>query len=209
MTGVSEAAISGSVTLPAGYNLASKLMDVGFADRSRINVLYDTGASTSFTYTTPSIPGATIRMFTFASNAAGTRVYTTKPGLAVNATGVSIPMPAGSELSLPPNDATGINNNTTFMYTPFTGGVHLVRFFGGSRPSYTVVTTATSTTIPNLASVGLGLPASASYTWSVIGFAPFATVDAAAGPGGWLDVYNEDAEGSSSYSASRTFTTAP
>lgn len=209
MSGVSEATISGSVTLPAGYTLASKRMAVGFADGSLINVLSDAGASTNFAYTTPNVTGATIQMLVTAVNA-GTSVYTTKPGLAVNATGVSIPLSAGSELSLPPNAATGVNHTTIFSYTPFSGGVHLVVFNGpGASPDYVVVTAAASTTIPNLSSVGLGLPASTGYSWQVYGVAPFASVDAAAGPGGWLAVYLGGAEGSSSTSTNRTFTTAP
>ncbi len=210
MSGVSEAAISGSVALPAGYNLASKRMSVGFADRSLIEVLADSGSSTNFTYTTPNITGATIQMRITAGNAAGTSVITTKPGLSVNATGVSIPLPAGSDLSLPPNGATNVNNSTTFSYTPFSGGVHFVVFNGpGANPDYVVVTTAASTTIPNLSSVGLGLPASTAYTWNVQGAAPFASVDAAAGPGGWLAVFLGTAEGSRTASINRSFTTAP
>lgn len=105
ISGVSEATISGSVTLPAGYTLASKRMAAGFADRSLIDVLTDTGVSTNFAYTTPSLTGATIQMQVTAQNAAGTSVVTTKPGLAVNATSVSVPVPAGSDLM--PNAATG------------------------------------------------------------------------------------------------------
>lgn len=210
MSGVSEATISGSVSLPAGYSLGSKRLAVGFADRSLISVLFDTGASTSFVYTTPNVTGATIQMQVTAANGAGTSVVTTRPGLAVNATSVSIPLPAGSDLSLPPNAATNVNNSTTFSYTPFSGGVHFVVFNGpGTSPDYVVVTTAASTTIPNLSSVGLGLPASTVYTWQVYGLAPFASVNAAAGPGGWLAAFLGTAEGSISVSASRTFTTAP
>jgi len=210
MSPVSEARISGSVTLPAGYTLTSKRMAVGFADRSLIDVLSDFGASTSFAYTTPNVSGATILMGVAAANAAGTSVTTTKPGLAVNASSVSIPLPAGSEQVHPPDAATGVNHSTTFSYTPFSGGVHLVDFDGpGANPDYVVVTTAASTSIPNLSSVGLGLPASTAYSWSVSGLAPFATVDAVAGPGGWLAVFLGTAEGSASMSSRRTFTTAP
>ncbi len=210
MSGVSVHSFSGSVTLPAGYNLASKRMAVGFTDRSLINVLSDLGSSTNFAYTTPNVTGATIQMQVTAGNGAGTTVVTTKPGLAVNATGVSIPLPAGSDLSLPPNATTGVNYSTTFSYTPFSGGVHFVVFNGpGANPDYVVVTAASSTSIPNLSSVGLGLPASTVYSWNVQGAAPFATVDAAAGPGGWLAVFLGAAEGSRTASSSRTFTTAP
>jgi len=210
MSGVSEATISGSVALPAGYNLVSKRMAVGFADRSFIDVLdEDLGASTSFTYTTPNVPGATIQMQITARNAAGTSVLTAKPGLAVNATDVSIRLPAGSDLIQPPDAATGVNNSTTFSYTPFSGGVHIVVFDGpGTNPDYAVVTTAASTTIPDLTSLGLGLPKSTDYSWRVVGVAPFATVDAAAGPGGWLAVFGGTAE-SSLTTSTRTFKTAP
>ena len=96
-----------------------------------------------------------------------------------------------------------------------TGGVHLVVFQGGAgAPSYYVLTSGTSATIPNMKPFGLGLPVSTSYSWFVFGFGPFATVDAAAGSAGFItallgvpvaatgDVYYGQ-------SASRTFTTAP
>ena len=48
-----------------------------------------------------------------------------------------------------------------------------------ANPTYYVVTSATSITIPNLSTQGLGLPTGGqAYRWQVYGFAPFANVNA-------------------------------
>jgi len=53
--------------------------------------------------------------------------------------------------------------------------------------------------------------AGANYKWSVIAVAPFASIDAAAGPGGVLGFVTNTAgfTGSFGVSATRAFTTAP
>jgi hypothetical protein len=60
---------------------------------------------------------------------------------------------------------------------------------------------------------GLGLPAVTVYTWAVDGFGPCGSVDAAAGPAGFITGLSIPLAASGDafvgISASRTFTTAP
>src|SRR5207253_62502 len=48
---------------------------------------------------------------------------------------------------------------------------------GGVGPTFYVYTHGASATIPNLATVGLPLTGAITYTWQVVGLAPFASVD--------------------------------
>lgn len=208
LSGISEASVSGNVGVPTGYAMTSKAMDVAFANRARIAVLSDTSSSASFTYTTPNIAGATVNLTTTLNKGATVSVRTVKTGLAVNASGISINPVAGSELSLPATAATNVGYSNIFSWSQFVGGVHIVAF-NSAGPDYIVITSDTSTSIPNLSSVGLALPASTPYTWEVFGIAPFASVDEAASTSTWVNTFLGATDGTISTSATRSFTTAP
>ena len=212
MSVVSSTTMSGTVTVPAGYTVSYKSVTLVLGATTGLSLLTDSNPAASFTYATPSISGATFRVSVAAVKAASAQVVTSKGNVAANATGVAITAPTGPELSLPINAATGITTGTLFSWTPFTAGVHLLLFLGGGgKPSYYVMTASASDSIPSLGSAGLGLPVASPYNWAVYGFAPFADVDAAAGPDGFLGVLNGVGGGDASFatSAARSFTTAP
>jgi hypothetical protein len=91
----------------------------------------------------------------------------------------------------------------------------MVLFSGGAgQPSYQVITAGTTAKIPNLTSVGLPLPAAATYSWVLIGVAPFTSIDQAAGAGLFAGITTgATADGSFGFAGlgggARTFTTAP
>jgi hypothetical protein len=108
------------------------------------------------------------------------------PGTALNLT-----VPAPPSPQTPPAKGTGVTNDTTFSWTPFTGGVHIVSltpFPQGSNAtlpaSIRVITTDSSLTFTDLNAIGLGLGKGFTYLWSIAASAPYATMDAATGPGG-------------------------
>ncbi len=210
---VQSSQISGSVTVPSGYTLASRTLYAVFETRIGIPVLSDGTTVPAFAYNTPNIPGVTVSLLASISNTTGGLVESFLSGLAVNQTNATMTIPAAPELSLPVNNATGVTTGTPFSWTQFAGGVHLVSFdpVAAGQPSVLLITAALSDSIPNLTSAGLALPASATYAWSVIGVAPFSSIDAAAGSGGALGfITNTYAfTGSFGNSATRTFTTAP
>jgi hypothetical protein len=206
---------TGTVTVPSGYTLGFKAVYARVSQSAVIDLFAEINANASMSYYAPGIPGATLMLEAYATKAGGGTAVFWKTGLATAATGVSITLVAPPEVSLPVNAATGVDTTVTFSWTAMTGGVHLVVFEGaGSTPTYFVLTSGTSATIPNMKPFGLGLPASTSYSWFVYGFGPFGSVDAAAGSAGFVtgllgvpvaatgDVYNGE-------SATRTFTTAP
>ena len=207
MTAVTPANLDGTVTVPTGYTLAAKAMSVNFSDGASIAILNDATATAAFNYLTPAISGSTMAVSATASTAASELTATTRTNLSASATGVGVTLQPAPVLSLPVNAATNVGYGQSFSWTAFAGGVHMVVFNGpAGQPDYFVFTGGTSTAIPDLSSEGLGLPASAAYTWGIYGIAPVASVDALAGQSQLLP------SGDSAYiglSATRTFTTAP
>lgn len=211
MSAVSSATLSGTVTVASGYTLAQKSLSVVFANKGSISLLSDNSAAAVFSYTAPSITGASMYLTAVSTKSTGTSVAF-KLGLAPNATGVALSVPAAPELSLPVNATTGVTKSNLFSWTPVPNAVHLVLFNGpGGQPSYLVLTAAAADSIPDMSAAGLGLPASTSYTWYVYSFGPLGSTDAAAGSSGFLGalVGLPLGDGFYGFSANRTFTTAP
>jgi len=211
MSVVGTTSMSGTVTAPAGYTITSKTVAMTLGSTAGLTLLSESGGATSFTYAMPNINGATFRIGVGATKASTGSSSVFKGGVAGNATGVSVTVPACPELSLPINAATNVTTSTPFSWTQYTGGVHLLIYASSGKPSYYIVTTATSDSIPNLSAAGLGLPASTAYQWGVYGFGPFADVDAAAGSDGFLGVLAGTVSGDASFAITtpRAFTTAP
>ncbi len=203
---------TGTVTVPSGYTLAVKTLTVRISSTASISLFNDNTANAALSYYTPAIGGASLLLGAYALKS-GTEAVYFKTGIATAATGVAVTMVAAPELSLPVNAATGVDTTVTFSWTPMTGGIHLVEFAGGANPTYYVVTTGTSATIPNLKALGLGLPSAGTYQWSVEAFGPFASADDAAASSGFLGPLTNPALLTSDVflgiSTARTFTTAP
>ena len=210
---VTTSQFTGTVTVPSGYTLAGKAVYANVAPSAVIFLFSESNAITNLSYYTPGIPGATLLLGAEATKTGGGTAITWRNGLAIGATGVSVSIVTPPELSLPVNAATGVDTTVTFTWTAMTGGAHLVLFLGaGSNPAYYVVTTGTSTTIPNMKPFGLGLPSASAYTWQIYGFGPFSSVDAAAGSAGFITGVSVPLASGDAFfgiSASRTFTTAP
>jgi hypothetical protein len=201
-----------TVSLPAGYTFSGKSLGVRVSSTTIITVLLENTTATALTYNTPSIPGASLVLGINAVNA-GALAVTYKVGMGLTATGVPISVPAAPGLSLPINGATKVDTTFTFSWTAYPGGIHVFFMQSSGNPTYYVLTSGTSTTIPNLKSLGLPLPATAAYTWQVVGLAPFASADAAAGPAGFYGIISSPvsltADANAAQSAPWTFTTAP
>ena len=207
------AQLSGTVNVASGYTLMTRTLSAVFDSKGGIPVLSDNTAIPNFTYNTPNVSGATVSLVVSASKTGSGNVETFTSGLAVNKTGVTVNVPAAPELSLPVNNATGITTGSPFSWTPLSGGVHLLEFNPAvaGQPRLSVITMATSDSIPDLSSAGLTLPKGATYTWFLEAVAPFASIDAAAGPAGIAGFVTGPNSYTGSYArtATRSFTTAP
>lgn len=204
---------TGTVTVPSGYTLSQKSLSVRVSPTTLISLLTDNTPNAAVSFYTPGIAGASLIVSSLATKAGAEALYF-KTGIATGATGVTLAMVAAPELSLPINGATAVDTTITFTWTAMTGGIHLVAFTGGAgNPTYYIVTSGTSASIPNLKPLGLGLPSSASYQWSIDAFGPFAGADDAAGATGFLGALTNQALLTSDaflgISTARSFTTSP
>jgi hypothetical protein len=183
LASVSTANISGSITLPsAAYSLDSKSLTLAFGDGASIPLGSD--SALAFNYLMPSGIGATGNLSASAT-VTGAQTVASASGLAPDTSGLSLELHAAALPVLPADASTGVTTDTDFTWTAFDGGLHFVYFAPFSNwdfptgPAYIVVTPGTTTKIPDLAALGIGpgLPAGASYSWSVTAQAP-STIDA-------------------------------
>jgi len=209
---VSAATLSGSVTVPAGYTLGGKSALIYFNPSTQITLAYANTPATSFNFLVPVIPNTGLLLQAYANKLGVSTTLAFKGSLSPNASGVNLTIRSGVEASLPADGATGVSYSTPFSWSAFTEGVHILVFLPGTpdKPLFYVFTAGTSTTIPDGRSFGISLPSGTTYYWNVHGYAPFATIDAAATPDFWMP-YNNEVSGDlyTSSSAQRIFTTAP
>lgn len=67
---------------------------------------------------------------------------------------------------------------TDFSWTGLANAVDVVFFKAPGKASYYVVTTGTTTKLPDLSALGEPLPAAASYLWMVEGLGPLSSMAA-------------------------------
>jgi hypothetical protein len=236
MTAIAPATLAGTYSPPPGYSTEQRVVGLRFASGGLMLMLieFDPSATETFSYNTPSIPGATLVLVntaytnnvnmaypstTYTGGAAYSVVFNI--GLAVDATGIATTSPPAADLT----------SAMPFSWTAVPGAVHLVVVasrasqFSSSVPSYVFLTAGTSVSIPDLSSVGLNLPTSTDYGWVVYGVGPYADVEAAsAGLSGehrwgyfdsigsspmFSNLVNSSTGGFVTVSAPESFTTAP
>jgi hypothetical protein len=195
------------VSFPAGFTEHVKVLTLMVAPGVPLLLADDFSTGASFTYRTPAIPNTSLVVEANANGPSGEYCGVQKTGLTANASGVALSSPPVPTLTVPVDEATGVNVTTPFAWTAYAGGVHSLFAHPRIGPSFLIFTAATMATIPDLASLGLSLPASTEYAWQVTGLAPVGSVDALAGPGGVAQVLAGDS--TQGLSVTRTFTTPP
>jgi len=211
---VTTTRLTAAVTVPAGYTLVRKELYLQFSSTGSLQIVSDTTRNTAPSYYTPQVTGGTISLGVVIAGTSGSESLTWKNGSAAGAAGVPLAPVVPPEQSLPLSGVTGVDTNVTFSWTAMPGAVHVIQFVAVNQanPSFAIITAGTSATIPNLKSLGLALPASASYQWDVFGFGPLSGTDAAAGSIAWVTGSSIPGPASVSYYGGtpfRTFTTAP
>jgi hypothetical protein len=104
----------------------------------------------------------------------------------------ALPVPAG--ITGPVNNSTNVTNSTMFEFTTTPDQIYEV-YFDNSTARFKVFTTTGSVTIPNIPEMSLPT-GGASYTWTVTGYGPHATMDQAADAVPLEDVSKTDFDGS-------------
>jgi hypothetical protein len=136
------------------------------------------------------------------------------PGIASN---LAVPAPIG--LATPVNGANQISRNTSFSWSTYSGGVHILSVAGPAQSQnqtqVQVITSKSSTTVPDLGA-DFAWSKDSNYSWRAEAVGPYSSIDAATDAGGLILPLSNGGSGppvlsDASYagSAVRLFTTAP
>ena len=175
--------ITGTVLKPSSsYTLSERSLTINFGNSNTFIGSESGSLSENMSFTVPNIAGATFGIYARAfGNERNANAY--KQNISGGTNGLTIQIETPPQLSIPVNNATGVDTTTTLLYNQGSGnGVNLVDISSGSSsyPRYYIFTKGNSTKIPNLAAQGLGLPSDKNYGWNVTQISPLNSVDDAA-----------------------------
>jgi hypothetical protein len=205
----SESNVSGSVTVPAGYEAPNNSLVIRYTTLNgitRYSGLEYAQSTNSFNFTVPTGLTSMCKFLIISSSAGPDGQHTSKlvevtPGSINN----QITLSESPVLISPAENTTGIDTSTVFTYSSVTSpGVNVVSFHTGDRDFY-VVQNSTSTKIPDFSSYGIPLGQSISYAWFVSKYPNIPTVDSFVST--WLD--NNNSLGTGMTTQTRHFTTVP
>ena len=213
LTDPPEQNISGSIVLPSSsYVLNGKTLNLFFGE-AEIYLGQEWGVGLNFSYVVPSITGATFGVDANAYlNATPTYRYTSysKRGITGGSSGITVNLASAPQLNIPAHNGSGIDTTTQFLWTKGNGGGICVILIApsnwGTDPTFYIFTAGNSTSIPNLAPQGLGLPSNVSYNWQVVQLFPVSSIDDAASAT-FFQQTNGSAEGGQAQSEQFIFTT--
>jgi len=178
-----EHTISGTVAVPAGYTLNEQHVILTFGGPTLTIVAAQGLLSSDFTQMVPDIGGLASGVAFLASDPASRLSYFFKREVSGNPLNITVPLEPAGRLAVPVDGATAVDVASPFSWTQGGGtGVNVVEVFpdNSTNPTFFVFTTRADATIPDLSSVGMGLPGNAGYHWHVVRFIPIASVDEAA-----------------------------
>jgi hypothetical protein len=201
---LSTGMLNGSVTAPNGYTLVNasgcsntnSCLQIGDSLLARFTD-GQTGAAVAFGpgVTSSNVPVVTNGPIDYALvaraepiGATNDEVYTmavaSAPNLGTNASN-SLTLPAPPSPLTPADASTNVGFGTSFSWNTLSNSIYagnLAPDSGSSNePQIIVLTAGSHTTLPNLSKLGIQLPATTLYDYSVTAVGPFSTVNAAAG----------------------------
>jgi hypothetical protein len=192
--------VQGSVATPGRYSLDKKYVGLQFPGGINFLVFEDLFAPSDRTwnYIVPDIAGATTQVCANASDGLFPGAVSVNCKVVTNDDGVmALDIREAPEPQFPYNDGASINYSTLFQWTavgePPDEGIHVVAIVPPyaaagetpgddwdvtNAPKFVIVTEGTTVKIPDLTSIGMGLPDGAPYTWFIRGIGPFDDIDA-------------------------------
>lgn len=215
LTDPPEQNISGSVVRPtSSYVLINKVLYLFFGDAGiYLGQEWGVGLSDNFSYVVPSISAAKFGVDAEASlNATPTSRYTSysKRGITGGSSGITVNLKSAPQLNIPAHNGSGIDTTTQFLWTMGSGGGICVLLISPTNPAagptFYIFTGSNSSSIPNLAPQGLGLPSNISYAWQVAQVFPVSSINDAASPT-FFQQASGSAEGGQAQSEQFMFTT--
>jgi hypothetical protein len=202
---VVSSTIDGSVSVPAGYALTGRELDLALSEGPwRMVLLSDASPAAAFSYLSPLVSGVHYDMTASARSTGGDLVGGGRFGLPGIAHGLSLVLPAAPALG-DPADGAAAGYDTVFSWDAYgsPGAVYHIAFEPErpGDPELHVVTAATRTTLPDLRVMGLALPA-ATYRWSVRAEGPWDDIESSL-------QYDLPSQHTFGRTAPRTFTAVP
>ena len=188
----SQAVIGSNVTVPFGYSLSLRQLIATHSDVASISLGNLAGSALTRDVIAPFFVGADYTIAVAATaNAPGSNSMTIAWATGL-APGDFVPLELARppvQLS-PPEAATGVTTGTEFAVSNPDGGV--TTFYGtasGGGSVFFITTDAHTVTIPDLASIGLPLPAATDYIWTVLTSHDVPTVNDAVTGAGYIGEY--------------------
>jgi hypothetical protein len=150
---------------------------------------------TTFDYVVPDLPGASFYLGAEARQPVITdqnrSTLLQRNGISAPASGFVLELPPAPQLAGPVNVATDVSISTPFHWVAGQGqGINILVFqpIDENHPEYAVYMSGEASRIPDLRSVGLGLPGLAWYAWGVARLFPIRSMDDLCGAERWTAV---------------------
>jgi hypothetical protein len=213
LTTPQTAALTGSVTSPAGFPTPSLILTQQLGASGSLPLW--SADATAVAATIPLVGAGKASLFGQAILDNGASSTFVHPALSA-ATDVTFAMLAPAVQASPVDTATGVRTTTALSWSATPMTIHQINVVsttttGTAKAKYVIHTTAATVTIPAISE--LALPNNQSFNWFVQGFAPYASIDDAASTAGIaLSASANEFVGtrhSATISAIRSFTTAP
>jgi hypothetical protein len=193
---VAATTIAGTITLPEGYAVASKDVELGC-----LRLAVDGTATTAFAYRTPRVGGAELAVKVKARTpgsaipgTSGASVTALRIGLAPDATDVDLTLPAAPLLLEPEDLPSLVAPGTTFSWSERPGSIHVLtlRPFVAESWSLTAITSRATVALPDPAVVGVPFPRQMTMTWRAGSVSPRTMSEVVstgrfAAPGDWVE----------------------
>jgi len=184
---VTTTTISGTYSLPDDYTFIAKAYATESGSFDALGTVTDSVDTATFSFAAPVIAGQSNLVLIAGSSPTGSTVQMMRRNVPAGATGIAIDVPRAADMVFPFDGATGVDHDTTFLTTDFPEGIFLFQWFGRDGvPSFTLVSAEPVAQIPDLSSLGISLPASASYSFSPVELGRFTGMDDFTAPTGPL-----------------------
>jgi hypothetical protein len=199
--------VSGTIGVPSGYTLSFRELSFKVGGQFLLSSeSSDTGVPASFNWPAPEATGLELNL-SVRANKDDAYVYSSFT-IAPGTTGLTLALPTAPGLSQPATDATGVDHETVFSWTPFDESVYTFRAYPETEGALSlyVYTAQTQATLPDLSSLGYPLPKGVKYQWWLYADAPVLDTDEMTSG---VNIYDKPEGYWGAGTEERTFTTAP
>ena len=188
----SQAVVDSTTTVPSGYTLAQRGLIAHYTDFASIDVFPGTGTSLTRQLVAPFFTGTEYSALALAtSNVPGSASISVAWSAGhVSGDSVALELPTPVVPVSPANGALDVTEDTLFTVVNASGGIAtFVISPASSGPRFAITSSGTEARIPDLAAIGLALPAGTDYTWQVLASHDLTTANDAVTGAGYLGDY--------------------